>query len=106
MRWRAGRTPCAPVSPTSQPGRLASPVADDPTVLVVDRFGNPGGGAAVAWDVTAGGGEVSSASTPTGADGRASVTWTLGLGIGIQKLAARVDGVHGSPATFSATVLF
>ena len=95
-----------PVSPTSQPGRLATAVADDPTVLVVDRFGNPVGGVAVAWDVTAGGGEVSSASTPTGADGRASVTWTLGLGIGTQKLVARVDGVHGSPATFSATVLF
>lgn len=95
-----------PVSPTSQPGRLATPVADDPTVLVVDRFGNPVGGVAIAWVVTAGGGEVSSPTTPTGADGRASVTWTLGLGVGIQKLIARVDGVHGSPATFSATVLF
>ena len=95
-----------PVSPTSQPGRVATAVADDPTVLVVDRFGNPVGGVAVAWDVTAGGGEVSSPTTPTGADGRASVTWTLGLGIGVQKLVARVDGVHGSPASFSATVLF
>lgn len=94
------------LSATSQPGRLGQPTREAPTVLVVDRFGNPVGGTAVAWDVTAGGGSTSSAQTSTGPDGRASVTWTLGLGIGVQKVAARVDGVHGSPVTFTATVLF
>jgi Bacterial Ig-like domain (group 1) len=94
------------VSPASQPGRIGQAVPDSPTVLVVDRFGNPVGGAAVSWEVTAGGGEVNSGETATGDDGRASVTWTLGLGIGLQKLVARVSGAHGSPVTFTATVLF
>jgi hypothetical protein len=75
-------------------------------VLVLDRFGNPVGGAEVGWDVTAGRGTVSSPQTVTGADGKATVTWTLGVGIGVQKLAARIEGAHGSPVTFTATVLF
>jgi hypothetical protein len=93
-------------SPVRQPGGIGEPTGDDPTVLVLDRFGNPVGGATVDWQVTAGRGSVSSAQTATGADGKASVTWTLGLGIGVQKLTARVDGAHGSPVTFTATVLF
>lgn len=94
------------VSSVSQPGRIGRPVADPPVVLVVDRFGNPVGGAEVEWDVNTGGGSVSSTSTPTGPDGKATVTWTLGLGIGVQKLMARVEHAHGSPVTFTATVLF
>jgi hypothetical protein len=93
-------------SPVSQPGRIGQPVAEDPTVLVLDRFGNPVGGAEVDWEVTTGRGSVSSPQTVTGADGKATVTWTLGLGIGVQKLTARVEGAHGSPVTFTATVLF
>ncbi len=94
------------VSPVSQPGRLGRPATEDPTVLVVDRFGNPVGGVPVEWTVTAGRGEVSSSQSATGADGKAAVTWTLGLSVGVQKLTARVDGAHGSPVTFTATVLF
>jgi hypothetical protein len=94
------------VSPVSQPGRIGQPTPEDPVVLVVDRFGNPVGGAEVNWDVTAGRGSVSSPQTSTGADGKATVTWTLGLGIGVQKLTAQVEAAHGSPVTFTATVLF
>jgi hypothetical protein len=94
------------VSPVSQPGRIGQPTPEDPTVLVVDRFGNPVGGVEVEWTVTAGRGEVDNAMTPTGANGTAAVTWTMGLSIGVQKLTARVDGAHGSPVTFTATVLF
>jgi Big-like domain-containing protein len=94
------------VGPISQPGRIGQPTPDDPTVLVLDRFGNPVGGAAVDWVVTAGRGSVSSAQTATGTDGKATVRWTLGLAIGVQKLTARVEGAHGSPVTFTATVLF
>ena len=93
-------------SPVSQPGRIGQPTPEDPTVLVLDRFGNPVASAEVGWEVTAGGGSVSSPQTATGTDGKATVTWTLGLGIGVQKLTARVDGAHGSPVTFTATVLF
>jgi hypothetical protein len=92
--------------PVSQPGRIGQPTPEDPTVLVVDQVGNPVGGAEVQWDVTTGSGSVSSARTTTGTDGRASVTWTLGVGIGVQKLRARVDGLQGSPVMFTATVLF
>ena len=94
------------VSPVGQPGRMGQATPEDPTVLVVDRFGNPVGGAEVTWDVTTGRGSVSSTQTATGTDGRATVTWTLGLAVGVQKLMARVEGVHGSPVTFTATVLF
>lgn len=94
------------LSAVSQPGRIGQPTPEDPVVLIVDRFGNPVGGAGVDWGVTAGGGSVSSPRTATGADGKATVTWTLGLGIGVQKLTARVEGVYGSPVTFTATVLF
>jgi hypothetical protein len=94
------------VGPVSQPGRMGQPTPEDPALLVVDRFGNPVGGAEVSWDVTTGGGSVSSPRTATGTDGRATVTWTLGLSVGVQKLTARVEGAHGSPVMFTATVLF
>ena len=94
------------VGPVSQPGWIGQPTPDDPAVLVVDQFGNPVGGAEVNWDVTAGRGSVSSPRTATGTDGRTTVTWTLGLSVGVQKLTARVEGAHGSPVTFTATVLF
>jgi hypothetical protein len=92
--------------PVSQPGRIGQAVPEAPTVLVLDQFGNPVGGTEVDWEVTAGGGTVSSPQTVTGADGKATVTWALGPGIGVQKLTARVEGAHGSPVRFTATVLF
>jgi hypothetical protein len=92
-------------SVTSQPGRRGEAVAESPVLLVVDRFGNPVAGTPVEWAVTAGGGEVSGAGTTDG-EGAARATWILGEGIGVQKLRAQVEGVHGSPVTFTATVLF
>jgi len=92
-------------SPLLQPGRRGEPVADPPTVIVLDRFGNPVAGAEVQWEVTVGGGQVSGGTTAD-AEGRATATWTLGNGAGVQKLVARVEGAHGSPITFSAVFLF
>jgi hypothetical protein len=94
------------VSPLVQPGRRNEPVADQPVVAAVDRFGNPVGGVAIRWEVNAGGGVLSDSVTSTGADGTASVLWTLGDQIGIQKVTARLEGANGSPVTFSAAVLF
>ncbi|CAN5769442.1 hypothetical protein BH24GEM1_BH24GEM1_17790 [soil metagenome] len=94
------------VSPLSQPGRMGQATREDPTVVVLDRFGNPVSGARVIWTVTAGGGSAGSDQTLTGPDGTAGVTWTLGLRVGVQKLTAGVEGAHGSPVTFTATVLF
>jgi hypothetical protein len=93
-------------SPVSEPGWMGQPTPSDPTVLVLDRFGNPVGGVAVDWVVTAGRGSLSSDQSETGTDGKATVTWTLGPAIGVQKLTARVEAAYGSPVTFTATVLF
>ncbi len=94
-------------SVVAQPGRRKQAVATPPVVRVVDRFGNPVPDAAVTWQVTSGQGDVSAASTPTDATGKATVTWTLGNRIGVQKLTAAASGsVTGAPVTFTATVLF
>jgi hypothetical protein len=94
-------------SVVAQPGRRKQVVATAPVVRVVDRFGNPVPDAAVTWQVTSGQGDVSAASTPTDATGQATVTWTLGNRIGVQKLTAATSGsVTGAPVTFTATVLF
>jgi hypothetical protein len=93
------------VSPVFQPGRRSEPTSEPPAVVVVDRFGNPVAGETVSWEVTAGGGEVSGDMTAD-ETGRATVIWTLGNGVGVQKLVARVEGASGSPITFTAAVLF
>jgi Big-like domain-containing protein len=96
----------SPLSRLSQPGRRRQPVATAPVVRVVDRFGNPVPGASVAWQVTAGQGEVDAANTTTDADGKATVGWTLGTRTIVQKLTAAIGTIPGSPITFTATVLF
>jgi Bacterial Ig-like domain (group 1) len=94
------------VSALSQPGRRNQELEEPLMVAVVDRYGNPVPGATVVWNVTTGGGSLSAEETTTGSDGTASVVWTLGSGIGIQKAAATLGGVTGSPVTFTAAVLF
>ena len=89
-----------------QPGRRGETLEDPLVVIAVDRFGNPVADIEVVWAVTAGEGEVSQERTTTGADGTASVFWTLGGRIGVQKVTASVSGATNSPLTYSATVLF
>jgi hypothetical protein len=93
-------------SSVSQPGRRGHKAATSPVVRVADRYGNPVPGVPVAWSVTAGEGQVSEPITQTRDDGTTSVEWTLGDRIGVHKLTAAVGPVHGSPVTFTATVLF
>ena len=95
-------------TPTSQPGRRRQEVGTQPKIQVVDRFGNPVPGVSVAWQVVSGEGEVSEAITLTGDAGTATVKWTLGKLVGLQRLTAAVGPgpVTGSPVTFTATVLF
>lgn len=95
-----------PETPLAQPGRRTQAVGTPPAVRVVDRFGNPVEGIPVAWQVTAGQGEVSEPITTTDVDGRTAVEWTLGNRIGVHKLTAAIGSVTGSPVTFTARVLF
>jgi len=93
------------VGPTNQPGRRGETLTYPLVVIAVDRFGNVVPGAQVTWNTT-GGGQLSQDTTPTAADGTASVTWTLGQQVGVQKATATVEGASGSPLTFTAVVLF
>jgi hypothetical protein len=58
---------------------------------------------AVTWAVSTGGGTLSQGSTPTDAQGQASIIWTLGPALGQQSVTAGVNGAIGSPLTFNAT---
>src|SRR5205814_824821 len=51
-------------------------------VKVTDTFGNPVAGVAVGWSRASGSGTLGAASTVTGADGQASVGYTLGANPG------------------------
>ena len=96
----------AAASAENRVGRRNEELADPLVVRVADRYGNPVPGAVVGWAVTFGEGEVSATETTTAADGTTQVDWTLGNRIGVQRVAASVPGAHGSPLTFTATVLF
>jgi hypothetical protein len=93
------------VGPTSQPGRRGQTLADPLVVKTVDRFGNPVAGVTVEWNAEDG--SLSAETAVTGADGTSSITWTLGPEFRIvQKATATVEGVDGSPVTFTSVVLF
>jgi hypothetical protein len=93
--------------PTIQGGHRGEQVAEPLVVMVVDRYGNPVVDVEVKWKVEQGNGELSpQEGTPTGADGRSSVIWTLGNRIGVQQATAEVKDVIGSPVSFRATVGF
>lgn len=68
------------------------------TVQVEDNSGNLMPEVPVQWQVDAGDGSLSPASSTTNSDGRASTTWTLGTKAGAQSVRASVDGT--SPAIF------
>jgi hypothetical protein len=109
--FHAAAKPAAPdtlraSSALAQPGRRKTEVRTMPAVHVVDRFGNPVEGVPVAWQVTAGGGQVQEPITTSDAAGDATAHWTLGDRIGVHKLTAAIGSVSGSPVTFTATVLF
>jgi Big-like domain-containing protein len=93
-------------SDLAQPGRRERELGTAPVVHVVDRFGNPVQNVPVAWQVTAGEGQVQEPITTTDADGNASAHWTLGNRLGVHQLTATIGSVSGSPVTFSATVFF
>ncbi len=85
-----------------QNGGAGSPLGAPLRVLVTDADGAPLEGVAVEWEIVTGTGSVPASST-TASDGVASATFTLGPEIGEQRARAVLDGVAGSPVTFTAT---
>jgi len=92
-------------TPLDQPGRRQQTVKTPPVVQVTDRYGNPVPDKPVTWQVIAGEGNASPATSETDSEGKATTTWTLGDRIGIHKLTASVEGVAVG-VTFRANVLF
>ena len=71
---------------------------------VTDQFGNGVAGVTVNWARTAGTGTLAGATSTTGADGTASMAYTLGATPGVETVTASVTGIQ-APATFTATAV-
>ena len=81
---------------------VAGDLLPDPLVVVVrDAAGDPVPAVDVLWTVTGGGGSLNRTTVPTSAEGRATVTWTLGESFGpVHAVEAVVAGA--TTATFTA----
>jgi plastocyanin len=96
-------TAISQVSGNGQTGVAGTQLAASFVVRVTDDQGSGVSGIGVAWDVTVGGGSLSSAVTQTNSQGQASVSLTLGPAAGANTVTASVTGLTGSPVTFNAT---
>ena len=94
----------AVVSGAGQSDTVKHTLAQPFVVRVSDPFGNPAAGVTVSWARTSGSGTVSSATSVTGADGQASITYTLGSVVGTETVSATIAG-GAAPATFSAQAI-
>jgi adhesin/invasin len=83
---------------TAVGGALPSPLV----VRVTDANDNPVANVGVLW-AAPDGGTVSDAATATNGSGLAQVTRTLGVAPGLYTTTATVDGLSGSPVTFTST---
>ena len=91
------------VSGDQQSSVLARPLPQPIVVRVMDPNDTPVPNATVTF-TAANGGSVAPAAVTTDASGLASVTWTLGPGLGAQTATALLVGPPGSPfVTFTAT---
>jgi plastocyanin len=84
----------------AQTATVNSTLPQDLRVLVTEDA-LPKVGATVQWSATSG--TVLPTSSPTGADGIATTTWTLGHTAGSLTASASLSGATGSPVTFTAT---
>src|SRR5712671_4675494 len=91
------------VSGNAQTAVVGTALAQPLVVKVSDTNGNAVAGFALAWAVATGAGQVSTGTTTTGPDGKASITATLGTVAGAFTFTAAGSGLTGSPTTFTAT---
>lgn len=92
------------VSGNGQTGQVTTALPN-PLVIQVLAGTQPVAGATVQWQVTGGGGSLSSTTSTTDANGRASTTLTLGPNPGTNTVAttATVSGASIGSVTFTAT---
>jgi hypothetical protein len=91
-----------PYTISDQSGFPSNAITIPPVVVAVDEFSNAKAGIEVTFEVT-GGGAVAPVRAVTDAGGRANVTsWTLGTGLGMDTLIARVGSL--APVYFTARV--
>ncbi len=99
-----------PVSGIAKPsgdlqiGTVGAALATPIEVRLEDRLGSPIEGIQIDFEVTVGGGSLTSTSATTNSDGRATSSWTLGTEAGTHQVTTTVSG-ESSSTTFSATAL-
>ncbi len=94
-------TTIALLSGNSQSGPIGTTLPSPLRVRVTDANGNPVENVSVTW-TPGGGAQVSSTTTGTDAQGIAQVFLTLGATLGTYTTTAAVDGLAGSPVTFTS----
>ena len=88
----------------NQTGAVAAVLPVNPTVRVVDAFGNPVQGTNVTFAVQTGGGSVGSATVASDASGLAATTYTLGTTVGTSNNTLRATAaVAGNPNNLTFT---
>ncbi|HEX2218694.1 MAG TPA: Ig-like domain-containing protein [Gemmatimonadales bacterium] len=95
-------TRIALVSGNNQTAAVGAALPNPLVVRVTDANNNPVAGVSVNWTAEDGG-SVASATSGTDASGLAQMTRTLGTAIGTYRTTAAVDGLAGSPITFTST---
>jgi hypothetical protein len=91
------------VSGNNQVGAVGQPLPMPIVVRVADAWDNAVEGTTVTFTVTGGGGSITASSSTTGADGRASATWTLGPNQGVNSATASVSGIGNAILSATAT---
>ena len=94
-------TQIAIVSGNKQQGAVSAPLANPLVVLVTDVNNNPVANFNVTFAVAAGAGKLSATAVPTGANGQASTSLTLGPVATENDVTATATGLTGSPLMFS-----
>jgi hypothetical protein len=92
------------IAGNEQVGRVSQVLPEPLVVRVLDESGSPVAGVSVAW-AAQGGGSVDPETVATDSEGLASVSRVLGPSAGDQTTTAAVDGVQGSPVTFTSTAV-
>ncbi len=95
----------ATVSGDGQTGAANQELGGALGALVLTSGGQAVANVPIDWSVTSGGGSVSSASTLTGTNGIATVSWILGPGAGPQGVAAMNGSLSPPSVAFSATAV-